>query len=141
MIVLDTNVVSELMRPEPEPAVVRWLDLQPPESVWITSVTVFEIWAGIRARESGARERYLIAGFERILAELIEARVASFDTESARCAAELLAEGKRRGRAVDMRDTMIAGIVVARRARLATRNERHFAVIRSSVVNPWAVNP
>ena len=137
MILLDTNVVSELMRPKPDPVVVRWLDSQPRESVWISSVTVFEIWAGIRTLESGARERSLIAGFERILAELIDARVATFDTESARCAAELMAEGKRRGRAVDMRDTMIAGIVVARRARLATRNERHFAEIRQSVVNPW----
>lgn len=125
------------MRPRPEPAVVGWLDRQPPESVWTTSITVFEIWSGLETMESGYRRRTLISGFERILTELIDGRVTVFDTESARCAAALLAEGQKRGRAVEMRDVMIAGIVVARRARLATRNERHFGAIRASVVNPW----
>ena len=137
---LDTNVVSELMRREPEHAVVRWLDRQPRESVWVTSVTVFEIWAGIRTMEPGVRQISLVSGFEQILAELIDGRVAAFDTESARCAAELIAEGRKNGRVMDMRDTMIAGIVVARNARLATRNERHFAEIRRAVVNPWTQN-
>lgn len=137
MIVLDTNVVSELMRREPEHAVVRWLDRQPRESVWVSSITVMEIWAEIRAMEPGARQRSLTSGFERFLAELLDGRVAMFDAESARCAAELVAEGRKSGRVVDKRDTMIAGVVIARNARLATRNERHFVAIRPSVVNPW----
>lgn len=137
MIVLDTNVLSALMREVPERPVVEWLDRQPAESVWITSVTVFEARFGLKSLPIGKRRRALESTFEALLVEDLEGRVLDFDTPAAEAAAELAATRQRAGRPVDVRDTLIAGIVMARRAILATRNVKHFADLRVSVVNPW----
>ncbi len=137
MILLDTNVISALMQRMPEEKVVAWLDAQPRESVWTTSISVFEVFTGLRMMPAGNRQRTLIASFEQILTDLLEGRIADFDSEAARCAAEWLEEQKRNGRTMEMRDTMIAGIVQSRKATLATRNERHFVGI--ATVNPWTV--
>jgi len=137
MIVLDTNVVSEIMLPQPEERVTRWLDRQPHTSIWTTSVTVFEIRFGLETMPAGKRRTALIASFERWLGEVVERRIASFDETAARRAAELAAGRQGRGRPGELRDTMIAGIVLASHATLATRNVKHFEDIASSVVNPW----
>jgi predicted nucleic acid-binding protein len=137
VIVLDTNVLSALMREVPERPVVEWLDRQPAESVWITSVTVFEARFGLKSLPIGKRRRALESTFEALLVEDLEGRVLDFDTPAAEAAAELAATRQRAGRPVDVRDTLIAGIVMARRAILATRNVKHFADLRVSVVNPW----
>ena len=137
MIILDTNVISEVMRNEPDPAVVSWLDGQPRASVWTTSINVYEIRAGLHAMPAGKRRTSRLLSFEYILREAIQGRVAAFDLEAALLAAELEASRSVRGRSVDPRDTMIAGIVMASRATLATRNVKHFEDIASSVVNPW----
>ena len=138
MIVLDTNVLSALMRKSPEAAVVAWLDRQPAESVWITSITLFEARLGLALLPSGRRRQTLEAAFGRLLVEDLENRVLDFDSASAIEAALLAAARQRNGRPVDMRDTQIAGIVIARRATLATRNVRHFADLKVSIVDPWA---
>ena len=138
MIVLDTNVLSALMRKSPEAAVVAWLDRQPAESVWITSITLFEARLGLALLPSGRRRQTLEAAFGRLLVEDLENRVLDFDSASAIESALLAAARQRNGRPVDMRDTQIAGIVIARRATLATRNVRHFADLKVSIVDPWA---
>ena len=138
MIVLDTNVLSALMRKSPEAAVVAWLDRQPAKSVWITSITLFEARLGLALLPSGRRRQTLEAAFGRLLVEDLENRVLDFDSASAIEAALLAAARQRNGRPVDMRDTQIAGIVIARRATLATRNVRHFADLKVSIVDPWA---
>lgn len=137
MIILDTNVLSALMQKVPEPTVVAWLDQQPAESVWITSITLFEARLGLTLLPSGRRRQALEAAFEQLLAEDLEGRVLDFDRPAAEAAAVLAAERQRKGRPVDMRDTQIAGIAVARRAKLATRNVKHFADLSAEVVNPW----
>ena len=137
MIILDTNVVSEIMLPKPDERVTRWLDLQPRTSIWTTSVTVFEIRFGLETMPVGKRRTALMASFERWLAEVVQQRIASYDETAARRAAELAADRQRRGRPGELRDTMIAGIVLASHAKLATRNVKHFEDIASSVVNPW----
>jgi hypothetical protein len=137
MIVLDTNVLSALMLDPPPLAVVEWLNSQPHLSVWTTSITVFEIRFGLNSMPAGKRQEQRIAAFERILTDVIEQRFASFDSAAAERAAELAADRRRRGRPVDVRDTMIAGIVLASHAKLATRNVKNFEEIASSVVNPW----
>jgi predicted nucleic acid-binding protein len=137
MIILDTNVISELMRPMPELRVPRWLDQQPRTSIWTTSVTVFEIRFGLEAMPAGKRRIAFMASFERWLAEVVEQRIAGYDESAARRSAELAAERQRIGRPGELRDTMIAGIVLASHATLATRNVKHFEEIASSVVNPW----
>ena len=137
MIILDTNVLSALMRKAPEAAVVAWLDRQPAESVWITSVTMFEARLGLALLPSGRRRQALEGAFARLLEEDLQNRVLDFDSAAATEAASLAAERQRAGRPVDMRDTQIAGIALARRATLATRNVRHFADLKVPVVDPW----
>lgn len=138
MIVLDTNVLSALMRREPEPAVVEWLDLQPAESVWTTAVTVFEIRFGLELIARGRRRRQLEDAFRRALDEDFQGRILAFDDEAADEAASRAAERRAAGKSVDFRDVEIAGIVAARRATLATRNVRHFQDLRIELVDPWA---
>ena len=137
MIILDTNVLSALMRKAPEGPVVAWLDRQPAESVWITSITMFEARLGLALLPSGRRRQALEAAFARLLEEDLQNRVLDFDSAAATEAASLAAERQKAGRPVDMRDTQIAGIALARRATLATRNVRHFADLKVPVVDPW----
>lgn len=137
MIILDTNVLSALMRTRPEAPVVAWLDRQPAESVWITSITLFEARLGLALLPTGRRRQTLEAAFARLLKEDLENRVLDFDSAAAAEAASLAAERQKAGRPVDMRDTQIAGIALARRATLATRNVRHFGDLKIPVVDPW----
>lgn len=139
MIVLDTNVLSALMRREPEALVVAWLDRQPADSIWITSITLFEARFGLALLPRGRRRQALESAFDRLLADDLENRVLDFDSAAAAAAASLAAERKKAGRPVDMRDTQIAGIALARRATLATRNVRHFADLQVPVTDPWGV--
>ena len=138
MIILDTNVLSALMRTRPDPLVVAWLDRQPPESIWITSITVFEAHLGLRLLPRGARQRTLEATFAQLVEEDLEGRVLDFDRAAAAAAASVAATRQKAGRPVDMRDTQIAGISLARHATLATRNVRHFADLTVPIVDPWA---
>jgi predicted nucleic acid-binding protein len=138
VIVLDTNGLSALMRQEPDRAVVGWLDLQARTSVWTTSVTVLEIRYGLQLLPAGKRRSLLVASFEAVLEDKIAGRIAGFDAAAARIAAELLAARRKRGRPGDLRDTMIAGIVLAHHATLATRNTDHFDDPGLKVVNPWS---
>ncbi len=137
MIILDTNVLGALMRSVPDAVVVRWLDRQPAESVWITSITLFETRFGLALLPSGRRRQRLESEFDRLLREDLENRVLDFDSAAAVEAASLAAARQKSGRPVDMRDTQIAGIVLARHATLATRNIRHFADLEISIVDPW----
>lgn len=122
-----------------EVSVVEWLDEQPAESVWITSITLFEARLGLALLPSGRRRRLLETAFEQLLAEDLEGRVLDFDRPAAEAAAAVAAQRQLKGRSVDVRDTQIAGIVVSRRAKLATRNVKHFADLNAEVVNPWEV--
>jgi hypothetical protein len=137
MIVLDTNVISEFMGPAPEQRVAQWMDLQSRSSVWTTSINVYEIRSGLLAMPDGKRRAALVMKFEQLLQSGLEGRILDFDSDSALRAAELSVDRRRRGRPVDARDTMIAGIVIASHATLATRNVKHFEEIAPSLVNPW----
>jgi predicted nucleic acid-binding protein len=136
MIVLDTNVLSALMRQTPDTKVIAWLDKQSRTSVWTTSVTMLEIRFGLQIMATGQRRSRLLEAFEALL-EKMGHRVAPFDDEAAAQAADLMASRQRKGRPVELRDTMIAGIVSARHATLATRNLVHFEDLSVPVVNPW----
>jgi predicted nucleic acid-binding protein len=137
MIVLDTNVISELMGPAPEQRVAHWMDLQSRSSVWTTSINIYETRSGLFAMPTGKKRAALETKFEQLLQSAFDGRILYFDADSALRAAELCAERRRRGRPVDTRDTMIAGIVLASHAKLATRNVKHFEEIAPSLVNPW----
>ena len=138
MIILDTNVLSALMQQQPDPQVVAWLDDQPTESIWLSSITVFEARYGLALLATGRRKDLMEQRFEELVQDDLQNRILLFDINAAAHAAELAADRKTRGRPVDMRDTFIAGIALARRATLATRTVRHFDDLSVPVVNPWA---
>jgi len=136
MTILDTNVLSALMQRTPDNRVVAWLDRQPRPSIWTTSVTVLEIRFGLQILPAGKRRSLLIQAFEEVL-EQLDRRVAPFDVAAAQHAADLMAARKKKGRPGDLRDSMIAGIVLAQHASLATRNTAHFEDIPLPVIDPW----
>jgi predicted nucleic acid-binding protein len=137
VIVLDTNVLSALMRPVPDRAVALWIDSVPRETIWITSITMFEVRVGLDVMPAGRRRRGLEEAFLHLVDEELERRILEFDAQAAVASAALASRRQQRGRPIDLRDTLIAGIAVARAATLATRNGRHFADLDVPVVNPW----
>jgi predicted nucleic acid-binding protein len=137
MTILDTNVVSEFMMRSPSPKVIGWLDRQPRSSLWTTAVTIFEIRLGLQIMPSSKHRDVLNQRFDEVLARINE-QIVPFDTEAAQEAASLTASRKMQGRPRDLRDTMIAGIVLARRASLATRNAAHFDDISAPLIDPWS---
>lgn len=137
MIILDTNVLSALMQQRPDPAVIAWMDAQAADSVWITTVTVFEARFGLELLPKGKRRQTLVDAFEALVEQDLEGRVLEIDALSSASAATLAAKRRRAGEPVDFRDTLIAGVALARRATIATRNVRHFADLTVPVVNPW----
>jgi toxin FitB len=138
VIILDTNVLSAIMQSVPDSAVIAWLDNQPSGSIWTTAVTVFEIEFGMALLPSGRRRLRLQENFGRVLRQELEDRILAFDQSAAEAAARLAADRQRAGRPVDFRDTQIAGIAIARRATVATRNVRHFGGMSVAVVDPWS---
>jgi len=137
MIVLDTNVVSELMLARPEPRVVAWADRQILDGLWITTIGIFEIRFGIELLAEGPKRRRLEEAFSAMLDEDIERRVLSFDQAAADAAGRLATGARKRGRPVDIRDIEIAGIALSQGAALATRNVRHFDGLGLKIVDPW----
>lgn len=127
-----------MMLDPPDPAVIRLLDNRASESIWTTSVTVFEIQVGIERLPPSRQRLQLEERFQRALDQTFQRRSLAFDDGAAYAAARLSADRQRRGRPIDTRDTMIAGIVIARRAELATRNIRHFADLGVRVIDPWS---
>ncbi len=126
------------MRYAPEEAVVEWLNRQPAESIWTTAVTVFEIETGLNLLPEGRRRVQLEHAFARLLTDDFDGRVLAFDQASATAAAGLAASRQKRGRSIDFRDTQIAGIALARRSAVATRNIQHFNDLAVDVIDPWA---
>ncbi len=138
MILLDTNLLSALMLAEPEPTILRWLDRLDPSSIWTTAITVFEIRYGLARRGPGRKTRVLEDTFAALIREDLEGRVAPVDDAAAEAAAMIAARRAALGRPVDIRDTLIAGIALSRKADLATRNVRHFADLDIRIFDPWA---
>ncbi len=139
MIILDTNVLSALMRTKPDSTVVSWLDSVPAESVWITSITLFEAHFGLALLPDGKKRKILATLFEEIIEKDLEGRILLFDQMASEQAAHLAAARRKSGFTVDMRDTFIAGIALARKATVATRNVKHFDDLHVEVINPWGL--
>lgn len=137
MIILDTNVLSEVMRHPADDKVIEWLDKQARTSVWTSSITILEIRYGLQILPAGKRRSVLIETFERTLVQKLQGRIVSFDLAAAQHAGDLMALCHRKGRPGELRDTMIAGIVLASHATLATRNTSRFEDLSVPVVNPW----
>lgn len=138
MIILDTNVLSALMRTPGDETALAWLDGHVAAEIWTTAITVFEISYGIGIMASGRRRDALAAAFSSILSLELEDRVLPFDARASRCAADIAARRRVAGRPIDIQDIEIAGIAVAHGAAIATRNVRHFDDLDVEIINPWA---
>jgi len=140
MIVLDTNVLSELMRPVPDIRVVDWLDRQNASTVAICSITVAEILYGIERLPEGRRKRDFSAMAAAMFEEDFAGRIHPFDSEAAACYAEQVAVSESAGKPVHMADAQIAAICIRHDAILATRNIKDFETLSVELVNPWDRN-
>lgn len=137
MIVLDTNVLSELMRAQAEPAVVDWLDRQEQESLAITAVTVSELFYGIARLPDGRRKTGLQEAALQMLDEEFAGRVLPFDEDAAVHYAALVSQREHAGRPISMADAQIAAICRHYAAALATRNSKDFEGVGIVLANPW----
>ena len=137
MIVLDTNILSELLLPAPEPAVVDWLTEQPSAAVFTTTITEAEILYGLRLLPDGRRRRDLEAAILPIFAQDLAGRVLPFDREAADVYGLIAIERRKAGRPISQFDAQIASIALSRGAALATRNVSDFEGVGLVIVNPW----
>jgi hypothetical protein len=138
MILLDTNVVSELMRPAPQPRVLEWLDARPAGDVWISAVTVGEIRLGIDLLPEGRRRARLAALADEMFQEDFADRCLPYDAPAAVEYAGIVAARARQGRPITVEDAQIAGIARSAGLALATRNTRDFSGIDGlPFLNPW----
>jgi len=137
MIILDTNVLSALMVHPADTRVVHWLDQIDPDTVWITTITVFEVQFGLDILVQSKRKKTLQERFENLLVTQLENRILPFDTAAAQRTAALSAQRKKHGIVVDFRDSVIAGITISKQATLATRNVKHFDDLEIELINPW----
>ena len=137
MIILDTNVLSELLRPSPEPRVMAWVDEQPRASLFTSAVTQGEILYGIRLIPEGQRRKRLWEAAAAIFVEDFSGRVLSFDGDAANNYADIGAARRAAGRPISQFDAVIAAITRSRGAILATRNSKDFEGCDIVVVNPW----
>ncbi len=126
------------MRDPPDTAVVSWLDKQNAEDVWTSVVTVFEVRFGLARMAEGRRRAALEAAFDGLLREDLGGRIAPVDRAAAEAAGQLAARREAAGRPVDVRDTLIAGIALNRRALVASRNVKHYDDLETGVIDPWA---
>ncbi len=139
MILLDTNVLSELMKPEPDAGVIHWLDSQLAETLFISAITRAEIELGIALLPDGQRKRKIATAAERMFAEF-SGRTLSFGETAAIQYGQLVAEQTRNGRPITVEDAQIAAVALANGLKLATRNVKDFTDIPNlTIINPWKV--
>ena len=138
MIVVDTNVISELMRSEPAPAVLGWVNARAAASLFVTSITQAEILHGILLLPKGKRRDDLAAAAGEIFERDFAGRVLPFDSDAARRYATIVIARRRKGRPISAFDAQIAAIAAVSDADLATRNVDDFEGCGLSIVNPWA---
>jgi len=137
MILLDTNVLSELMRPLPGPGVEHWLATQPDASLFISAITEAELRYGVALLPPGKRRDGLAAVVAAMLAEDFAGRILPFDSAAVAAFAEIAAARRRAGRPIAQADAQVAAIAASRGAALATRNVPDFDGCGIAVVNPW----
>jgi predicted nucleic acid-binding protein len=138
MIILDTNVVSEPLKPLPEPNVLDWLNAQNPETLYLTTVTIAELLAGIEVMPAGRRRKALHQALTEQMMPLFEQRILSFDQQAAQVFAQINASTLAAGNPISFADCAIAAIASAHGFMLATRNVRDFKGTNIEILNPWS---
>ncbi len=138
MILLDTNVLSELMRPKPADAVHRWVAERPASSLFTSTVTQAEILYGLALLPAGRRRDDLAAAVGRIFEIDFAGRLLPFDADAAVAYARIVAGRRAAGRPISHMDAQVASIAVSREASIATRNTQDFEGCGVTVLNPWS---
>lgn len=138
MIILDTNVLSELLRPSPAPAVLDWMGKYPFAQLFTTAITQSEMLYGVALLPRGKRRTALAAAVESIFVEVFGERVLPFDSPAARAYAEIASAARARGRPMSQLDAQIGAIALTHGAAVATRNSQDFERCGVKVVNPWS---
>ncbi|MEO0678794.1 MAG: type II toxin-antitoxin system VapC family toxin [Pseudomonadota bacterium] len=141
MILLDTNVISELLRPAPEPRVEAWLAAQDGAGVFLSAVSAAELRFGAALLPSGRRREALMAALHAIPREDFAGRLLPFDDAAAEAYAEIAAARRAAGRPISAFDAQIAAIARAQGAAVATRNARDFEGCGIEVIDPWMLRP
>lgn len=137
MIVVDTNVISEIMRPQPSPLVLNWLNAQNSNQLFVTTVTLAEIGYGLRVLPDGLRRSQLHSRFEQFIAQAFEERVLDFTASAARAYAEIMGHRKEIGHPMSLADGQIASIAHTHRFAVATRNTKDFEDCSLELINPF----
>ena len=137
MILLDTNVVSEPLRPAPDPRVIEWIDAQPLETLFLSAITVAELRAGVALLPGGKRRSGLQQNLEKRVLPLFAGRVLPFDLACTQAYADLMAKARAAGLAVATTDGYIAAIAAANGFSVATRDTSAFEAAGAAVINPW----
>ena len=137
MILLDTNVISEPLRREPEPRVIEWIDAQALETLYLSAITVAELRSGIALLPPGKRRSALQENLEKQVLPLFTGRVLPFDLSCTRAYADLIAKTKNAGLAIATADGFIAAIAITNSFAVATRDNSPFEAAGSAVINPW----
>lgn len=137
MIVLDTNIVSEPMRPAPDRSVLDWIDKQPLQTLYFTSVSLAEVLSGIERLPEGKRKHTLREIATEITGKLFGARILVFDIPAARKLVEIHNQAASKGFAIEFADCQIAAIAALHGFAIATRDEAPFRAAGLTVINPW----
>ena len=137
MILLDTNVISEPLRPFPDPRVINWIDAQSLETLYLSAITVAELRFGVKSLPAGRRRDELESSIENQILPLFTGRVRPFDTDCTAAYAELMVKAKSSGLAIAAADGYIAAIAAASRFSVATRDVSPFEAAGINVINPW----
>lgn len=137
MIILDTNVISELMKTEPDALVIQWINQKEPMELYISTITIAEISYGLHALSEGTRRTKLENAFHKAILEAFEDRILDFDTSSAHIYGKIMAERKRLGKPLGVPDGQIASIACFHGASLATRNVKDFQNCGINIINPF----
>ncbi len=140
MIILDTNVISQMMRSAPDECVIAWLAAQPLSALFTTTLTQAEILYGLALLPEGRRREDLLAAAVPIFEEDMAGRILPFDSDAALMYPDIAAGRRRSGQPISQIDAQIAAIVRSRGARLATRNVRDFQGCGIEVVDPWTMS-
>jgi predicted nucleic acid-binding protein len=137
MILLDTNVISETQRQEPNARVLEWIDAQALETLYLSAITVAELRAGIALMSAGKRRASLHENLEKHLLPMFANRVLSFDMACTKAYAELLAKSRAAGLVIETADAFIAAVALANGFTVATRDTSPFEAAGLKIVNPW----
>ncbi len=140
MIILDTNVVSEPLKPMPDQGVVNWLNAQAPETLYITTINLAELMAGVEALPQGKRRDALSRALTTQVTHLFDSRILNFDTKAAQAFGVCHASAHAQGNPIAFADCTIAAIAKANGFMVATRNVRDFAGTNVDLIDPWAFN-